>query len=93
MAMMVCSQREGASTVRRDPGRYFSVPDPVIRLPSPSNVRNMARAHARSCTFSPVVPLPRRWARAKNWAQHSRAGRLDAPALSVMRELEWANRG
>lgn len=44
-------------------------------------------------TFAAVVPLPRRWARAKNWAERSRVARLDSDALHHMRRLELQNRG
>ena len=43
--------------------------------------------------FAAVVPLPRRWARAKNWAERSRVSRLDGNALHRMRQLELQNRG
>lgn len=46
-----------------------------------------------SGSFAAVVPLPRRWARAKSWAERSRVARLDSNALSRMRKLELQNRG
>lgn len=43
--------------------------------------------------FAPIVPLPRRWARAKTWAARAQAGLLDGETLIRMRRMERMNRG
>ena len=43
--------------------------------------------------FAAVVPLPRRWARAKTWATRSQTGLLDSETLVRMRHMERMNRG
>lgn len=46
-----------------------------------------------SGTFSPVVPLPMRWARARTWARRARVRLPDPQLLTMMRHHERANCG
>lgn len=43
--------------------------------------------------FAAVVPLPRRFARAKVWSRRALAGKLDTSIMRLMRTMERANRG
>lgn len=43
--------------------------------------------------FAPVIPLPRRWARAKLWAMRVQTALPDGEVLVRMRRLERLNRG
>ena len=52
------------------------------------------RSRPRSVSgFAPVLPLPKRWARAKSWQERARIQRLDGVALARMRQFERLNRG
>ena len=46
-----------------------------------------------SGAFAAVIPLPRRFARAKVWSSRALAGKLDASVMRLMRSMERANRG
>jgi len=43
--------------------------------------------------FAPIIPLPRRWARAKTWARRVHTGPLNSETLLHMRQMERLNRG
>jgi hypothetical protein len=43
--------------------------------------------------YAAVIPLPRRFARAKSWSRRALAGKLDTSIMRWMRTMERANRG